>query len=366
MPGAPVAWAISNLFAMVRTKKLKEPLLQASRLVLKRTKKFGCVSANKPRHLLSVMEATATLDRRYLLINWISYGVLYALSLLPLRVLYLLSHVLSFVSYRWIRYRRVVVEENLKVAFPEKSQLQRDAIAKQFYLNFSDTLVESVKTISASEQLIDRMFQADMAVFEQLYCAKKNIQIHAMHNFNWEVVNLGMSRKLALPFLGVYQPIINPFFENMFRKIRSRYGTVLIPANDFKNNFFPPKESHHVLALVADQNPGNPAKAWWVNFFGKPAPFVMGPEKAARARDNIVVFGNFFRLRRGVYTFELEIITDDIAQMKEGELTLRYIQYLQDRIRERPDNYLWSHRRWKHPYKDAYAPLALETLQLHC
>lgn len=292
------------------------------------------------------------------------YGLLYAISLLPFRVLYLLSDLLSFVAYQWVGYRREVVEENLLVAFPEKSQLERDAIAKQFYHNFTDTLVESIKMISASEQLVDRMFQADMGVFEQLYKTKKNIQIHAMHNFNWEVVNLGVSRTVKLPFLGVYQPIINPFFEKVFRKIRSRYGTVLIPANDFKNNFLPHKESNYILALVADQNPGNLTKAWWVNFFGKPAPFVMGPEKAARSRDTAVVFGNFFKLRRGVYTFEIEPVTDDIANMKEGELTLQYIQYLENRIRERPDNYLWSHRRWKHQYKDAYAQLALEPLNL--
>jgi Kdo2-lipid IVA lauroyltransferase/acyltransferase len=297
------------------------------------------------------------------LLYWIAYGLLYAFSLLPLRVLHLVSDLLWLITYHWVRYRRQVVEENLATAFPEKSQQERNAIAKKFYRNFTDTLVESVKMISASERLVDRMFQADMAVFEKLYKTKKNIQIHAMHNFNWEVVNLGVSRKIKLPFLGVYQPIINPFFEQVFRKIRSRYGTVLIPANDFKNNFLPHKDSHYILALVADQNPGHPAKAWWVNFFGKPAPFVMGPEKAARSRDNIVVFGNFFKLRRGVYSFEIEEVSDDLHSMKEGELTLRYIQYLERCIRARPDNYLWSHRRWKHPYKDDYASLVLEPLQ---
>ena len=295
-------------------------------------------------------------------INRISFVFLYAVSLLPLRILYLLSDLLAFVAYHWIRYRRDVVEANLLIAFPDKIPSERLSIAKKFYRNFSDTLVESVKMISASEALIDRMFQADMRPFEQLYDSKQPIQIHAMHNFNWEVVNLGISRKLKLPFLGVYQPIINPFFERMFKKIRSRYGTVLIPANDFKNNFLPHKNTHHIIALVADQNPGHPAKAWWVNFFGKPAPFAMGPEKAARARDNKVVFGNFFKLRRGVYTFEVEQINDDLATMQEGELTLRYIKYLEDCIRERPDNYLWSHRRWKHPYKEEYAHLALQKL----
>jgi hypothetical protein len=51
---------------------------------------------------------------------------------------------------------------------------------------------------------------------------------------------------MKLPFLGVYQPIINPFFEAIFKKIRTRNGTILIPANDFKNNFMPYQDKQYV------------------------------------------------------------------------------------------------------------------------
>jgi KDO2-lipid IV(A) lauroyltransferase len=296
--------------------------------------------------------------------NRLLYALLYTVSLLPLWVLYGLSDFLSFVVYRIIGYRKAVVLSNLAIAFPEKSGAERSRIAKAFYSNFTDSMLESIKLISAGDRLIDKMFVADPKVFEVFSGTDKNIQIHALHNFNWEVVNQGVSREMKLPFLAVYQPIISPFFEQLFKKIRSRFGTVLIPANDFKNNFLPHQGRQYTIALVADQNPGNPAKAWWVNFFGKPAPFVMGPENAARARDTVVVFGNFYKIRRGLYTFVAEKITDDPASMQPGELTLRYIQYIEDRIRERPDNYLWSHRRWKHPYKPEYASLALEKLNL--
>ena len=297
--------------------------------------------------------------------NRMLYGLLYMVSLLPLWALYGISDFLSFVVYRIIGYRKAVVLSNLAIAFPEKSVAERSRIAKAFYSNFTDSMLESIKLISAGESLIDEMFVFDPHIFEVVSGTDKNFQIHAMHNFNWEIVNQGVSREMVLPFLGVYQPIINPFFEELFKKIRSRFGTVLIPANDFKHNFLPHQDKQYTIALVADQNPGNPAKAWWVNFFGKPAPFVMGPEKAARARDTVVVFGNFYKLRRGVYTFSAEKITDDPASLQPGELTLRYIQYIEARIRERPDNYLWSHRRWKHPYKAEYAGLALEKLNLN-
>jgi KDO2-lipid IV(A) lauroyltransferase len=253
---------------------------------------------------------------------------------------------------------------NLAIAFPEKSLTERKAIAKKFYRNFVDTMLESIKLLSASDARSKKMFAGDVHILQEAASKGKNVQIHAMHNFNWEVVNHGIARELNIPFLGVYQPITNKFFDKVFKKMRSRYGTVMIPANDFKNNFIQYMDNRYVLALVADQNPGHPARAFWVNFFGKPAPFVTGPEKAAKQRDTIVVFANFYKIKRGVYKLECEIATEDATALPHGELTLRYLKYLEDTIRKRPDNYLWSHRRWKHPYKPEYANSCLEKLNL--
>ena len=294
--------------------------------------------------------------------NRILYGILYLISLLPLPILYVLSDGLTFLVYHVVGYRKDIVMSNLKIAFPEKTNIERAVIAKRFYRNFIDAMVESIKLISAGDALINKMFIANTDIFNTLAASKKNIQIHAMHNFNWEIVNQGVSRLVPLPFLGVYQPILNTFFENLFTQIRSRYGTVLIPANDFKNNFIKYGDKQYIIALVADQNASNPRRAWWANFFGRPTPFVKGPENAARERDNIVVFGNFFKIKRGVYTFKVELATESAASLPEGELTLRYIKYVEDRIRERPDNYLWSHRRWRHEYKEEYIASALQPL----
>lgn len=294
----------------------------------------------------------------------ILYALLYGISMLPLRVLYLVSDILVVFVYHLVGYRKGIVLSNLKIAFPEKTERERRAIAKQFYRNFTDTIVESIKLISSGEALIDKMFVGNIDALNAVAEKGKNVQIHAMHNFNWEVVNQGVSRLLKRPLLAVYQPITNKFFNDIFMKVRSRFGTKLIPANDFKNNFIHLDTEQHLLALVADQNPGNPAKAWWLNFFGKPAPFVMGPERAARERNTIVVFANFFKVKRGVYSFESVLVTEDPASMKEGDLTKLYLKYIQEKIRERPDNYLWSHRRWKHGYKDEYASNIIEPLNL--
>lgn len=294
--------------------------------------------------------------------NYTLYALLYAISLLPLGLLYLVSDVLSWFAYHVLGYRKHIVLSNLQIAFPEKTEKERKKIAKKFYSNLTDTIVESIKLIRSSPALEKKMFQGDLSAFDHLVKTGKNIQIHAMHNFNWEVVNLGVALQMPIPFIGVYQPLLDPFFESLMKKVRSRNGTILIPANDFKNNFQKNIFPQYAIALVADQNPGVPSKAHWANFFGKPAPFPVGPEKAARERDNIVVFAHFFKMRRGVYTFDVgEQIINPLA-LKEGELTLRYIRYVEQSVRENPDNYLWSHRRWKHAYNSAYEHLAIEEL----
>jgi KDO2-lipid IV(A) lauroyltransferase len=249
--------------------------------------------------------------------------------------------------------------ENLQIAFPEKSEIERKKIARDFYQNISDGLVETFKMLSANDRMIEKMFIVDQAMLATLLDTDKKIQIHAMHNFNWEVVNLGIAKNFKLPFLGVYQPLKNQYFEKLFSTIRSRYGTVLIPTTDFKNNFLPYQDKQYIIALVADQNPKRIANAWWVDFFGRPTAFTQGPEKAAQLSNNRIIFGTFFKLKRGVYSFSAEVVTDDPASMQLGGLTLKYVDYVQRCIRERPANYLWSHRRWKHRYNVSFAPLRL-------
>ncbi|NBO58375.1 MAG: hypothetical protein EBU73_05480 [Chitinophagia bacterium] len=118
------------------------------------------------------------------------------------------------------------------------------------------------------------------------------------------------------------------------------------------------------MALVADQNPKRADQSWWVDFFGRPTAFTQGPENAARATNNRVVFGNFYKIKRGVYTCSVESIIDDPASLQPGELTFKYVLFAEKCIRARPDNYLWSHRRWKHEYKEEYAALRLTSANL--
>jgi KDO2-lipid IV(A) lauroyltransferase len=110
----------------------------------------------------------------------------------------------------------------------------------------------------------------------------------------------------------------------------------------------------YMLALAADQNPGDPSNAYWIRFFGRPTPFVTGPEKGAVKNNAAAVFVSFKKIKRGHYHFEPTLLSNNPAATREGELTCLYRNALENAIRYDPSNYLWSHRRFKFEWKEEY------------
>lgn len=283
---------------------------------------------------------------------YIVYPLLYLLSLLPWRVLYIISDGLYGLIYYVIGYRKEVVMNNLLIAFPEKTEKERVRIAKDFYRNLTDTIVETVKLFSLSEKSLLKRYDTDNTLAASFYHTGRNIQYHTGHFFNIEYVNLGESRRGPYPFVVVYMPIANKAFDRMIYRIRTRYGAILIPAGSFRTSFHQYVHDRYALALAADQNPGNPMAAYWISFMGKPAPFTMGPEKGAKRNNTIVLYADFYRPKRGYFKLEMSLLTDDPRSFADGQLTKRFVERLESSIRQRPANYLWSHRRWKHEYDD--------------
>lgn len=289
---------------------------------------------------------------------YIVYGFLYLISLLPLPVLYLFSDFIYFLIYYVFGYRKQVVMNNLLQAFPEKTEKERKKIAKKFYHNLTDTFIETIKIISASEKFVLKRFSGNWEMVNQYQSSGRSIQIHLGHNFNWEWANIAGSEMLHFPFLVVYMPIGSKIFDRLFYKIRSRNKTILLAATKMRKEFLPYRKKRHLLILAADQNPGNPATSWWFPFLGKNAPFVKGPEKGAKANNSVVVFAFIHKSRRGHYEIVFSVAEENPASLPEGELTKKFVRYLEDVIRQYPDMWLWSHRRWKWDWKEEYGLIA--------
>ncbi len=287
----------------------------------------------------------------------IVYAFLYLVSLLPFFILYGISNFIAALLYHVIGYRKNVVLGNLRIAFPQKTEQERKQIAKKFYRYFTDTFIETLKFISISKKELLKRSTGSFELINNLIEKGYSINLMAGHQFNWEYANLLYAINLKIPFVGVYMPIKNKIFDKIFYNFRNRYGTILISATDFKNKMHDVFKKQYMLALAADQNPGGPTSGYWLNFFGRPTPFVMGPEKGAIKNNAAVIYIAFKKVKRGYYHFDATLLAEQSAALPVGELTCRYRDVLEKTILEDPANYLWSHRRFKFEWKEEYKNL---------
>ncbi len=281
------------------------------------------------------------------------YGALYLLSLLPFKVLYGISDCIHFIMYRVVGYRKEVVMNNLRIAFPEKLEEERKKIASEFYSNLCDSFLETVKMISMTDKTFARRLNGNFEVLNELYATDMSVHLHSGHFFNLEYMNWGVPRNTSFDTLGVYMPITNKTFDRLMLTIRKRYNSIMLSAFTFRATFHQYKNSQYLLELAADQA-GFPSTAYWLPFFGKLAPFVTGPEKSSRLNNTAVVFVHFYKVKRGYYQADFKLITKTPRETARGFLTKAYVSYLEECIRKTPANYLWSHRRWKWAYNEAY------------
>lgn len=285
---------------------------------------------------------------------YLVYGFIRLLSLLPLQVLYWIGDFIYLIIFYGAGYRKKIVIGNLQRAFPEKSPAEINKLARKFYHTFIDSMMEIIKLFSANQSFIEKHVQFDDSLINSPFLQGKVFQIHACHQFNWEYMNLAVALKMKQSFVAVYMPLSSRIMERMFYKMRSQYGTVLLPATDMKNRFNAWRQQPHGLVLVADQNPGHPNNSFWLPFFHQLTPFVKGPERYAREKACPVVLIHSRIVKRGYYQLISELLTEDASQLQPGELTKLYVKRMTEIIEQQPENWLWSHRRWKHQWKPEY------------
>lgn len=254
-----------------------------------------------------------------------------------------------------------MIEGNLAIAFPEKTASERKSIANKFHRNFTDSFIETVKCLSVSKSFYDRHCKTDFSIFDKLAAENKSCQMHACHQFNWEWINLHWSIHFKQPLAIVYMPVSSKPVDRLLYKLRTKYGSNMLPATQARSAFMAWRKRTHCMALVADQKPGVPHTSYWLYFFNRPAPFVTGPEKNAILKKCPVIFGRAFKTGRGKYESSLKLVTDDASLLKPGELTIMYRDYIEDAIRQQPDMYLWSHKRFKFQWDEQYSGRWIDT-----
>jgi len=281
------------------------------------------------------------------LLTGVSFIFIYLLWLIPFRLLYILSDFVAYVLFT-IGYRKAVVVDNLTKCFPELSKKEITHTTKLFYKNLADVLVEGIKSFTmSSKQIKERHKVLNPEICDSFIAEGKSIIFVPCHYGNWEWGSMSSGLYFPLNVIVFYTPLSNRYMDKYVKKSRAKFGTLLTSNKETSKTFDKNSTSISGYIMAADQSPSSTKNAVWVNFLGRRTAFLHGPEKYARNYNFPVIYVDIQRIKRGYYELELSIISDVHENLAEGEITTMYAQKLEEAIRNKPENWLWSHRRWK-------------------
>lgn len=283
----------------------------------------------------------------------LTYPLIWMLSLLPMRVLYVLSDFFYFLFYYIIGYRKGVVLENLKLAFPEKEEQELKRIRKKFFRHFTDLFVESIKAFTISEKTISKRYRYKNPELINELCKKERcIAFMGAHQANWEW-SISTPLVVDINCFGAYTKIGNPYFDRVIKSSRMKFGfdgyetSKTIEA--MKQNF--EKGIHGLYLLLSDQSPQVHKTHYWSEFMGVKVPIHTGAEMLAKKFDMAVVNYSVKKVKRGYFEVTFETITENPNEFDDYAITDKYLAITERNIREQPEYYLWSHKRFKHRNK---------------
>lgn len=291
----------------------------------------------------------------------ILYGILaviiHIMAFLPLRLLYLVADFLYLLIYKMIRYRVSVVRKNLSESFPEKKAWELLKIERQFYRNFADYIVETVKLMHISDkEIMKRMTFENVEIIDRLFDEKRSIIAYFSHCGNWEwapSVTLHTNHRPEtgkIEFCQVYRPLRNEAMDRLMLKLRSRFGSVSYPKKTVFRDLLRLSRSGvlTITGFMSDQKPSHGDDIHVVRFLNHPTAVITGTEQLGRRLKTAAIYWDVYKQSRGHYKIVTRMITDDISATKPMSVTDRYAQLLETTIQRDPAIWLWTHKRWKH------------------
>ena len=149
------------------------------------------------------------------------YAVWWLLSLLPMRVHYVLSDVLFLLVYHVLRYRRPLVRRHLADCFPEKTAAERLEIERGFYHWFCDYIAETVKLLTISpDNLKRRMVFKGSELIDEAIESGQSCAIYLGHYCNWEwVTSLPLWVTPKAQCGQIYHVLENKEFDRIFAEL---------------------------------------------------------------------------------------------------------------------------------------------------
>lgn len=281
--------------------------------------------------------------------NLFYYGVIIPVSRLPFTLLYVLSDFMYYVIYYIVDYRKKVVFRNIKNSFPDKTSAEHQMMAKKFYRHFCDLALESLKVFSISEKEVhDRMVLKNPEVIDRYFDQGRSVIIAGGHYNNWELFAVAIDSMVKHRTIAIYKPLTSKFFDDKMRQTRGKYGLRMISTKMVKQIFESERNNLTATIFGIDQSPAITAKCHWMTFLNQETRVLFGTEKYAKEFNYPVVFARINKEKRGYYSFEFTGEWSNPQATANGEITEQITRMLEQDIIDKPEFWLWSHKRWKH------------------
>jgi Kdo2-lipid IVA lauroyltransferase/acyltransferase len=275
------------------------------------------------------------------------YALIYVFSLVPLKILYFISEFLYFLMYYVIGYRRSIVIQNLSRAFPERQYGEIKDLCKQFYRSFAQWLAEIIKLFSVPlPELKQQVELINFDFVKRCLDENRNVVAGMGHFGNWEMLSI-LPQLLDADVVSVYKPMRNKIVDRILHKVRSRFGMRMVASHQVVRQMLTGGKGSSLYLFVADQCPPHSDTSGLVKFLNQPTRILPGIERLSKATDAAVVYLFMKRTRRGYYSIECIPICEHPKQAAEISITDSYRELLEYNVRATPDNWLWTHKRWK-------------------
>ncbi len=273
------------------------------------------------------------------------------LSRLPLWFLYGISDVVFVIGYYLIRYRRKVAITNLQRSFPEVPPEEIARIEKAFYRHLCDYTLETLALLTMpKDELARRVVFTNVDVIAIHAAKKQSIMLFASHLFNWEWLLSAGSFSIPFEVDFVYQKQSSRLFNQFLLECRTRFGGHAVVREQVAREVLRRKDLTVATAIVADQFPGlGSDKRYWTMFLNQDTAFFQAINQVTVMTQYPAYFAAIRRKSRGYYTVEFIPISEPPYARDSFHVVDQYARVTEAEIARQPENWLWSHKRWKRP-----------------
>lgn len=284
------------------------------------------------------------------------------IAAMPYWFQYYLLHGFIYCILRCLRYRYKTITKNLRGSFPDKSDKELREIRHRFYSNLAEMIVNTVVQARMSDEECRRRltFEDNDRIVGMV--GDSSCVTLTSHLGCWEFYGFWGMWLPNHVLVAVYHKIHNPVVDELYKRLRDHAYELPVAAHESLRFFMRYRKGyegrHLVMGLISDQNPPRYSDSHWFRFMNRETIFFEGGEQIARKYRLPVFYVTQHKIKRGYYRAEFTLIYDGREEVAPHEITERYVRLLEKDIQERPEMWMWSHKRWKHSPEDNRGPVS--------